>query len=138
VTIVVDASVALDWCFRSEQSRYANKVLDHVLEEGATVPALWLTEVSNGLLTGRRRGRITAAEVAQALSMLLSLRLEVVSDPPDTVLPGLVEVGERFGLTAYDAAYLALAMREGHPLATNDDALRAAGRKAGVLLFKGS
>ncbi len=38
------------------------------------------------------------------------------------------------GLSAYDAAYLELAMREGLPLATEDAALRAAARRVGVPL----
>ena len=43
--------------------------------------------------------------------------------------PGHVE------LTAYDASYLELALRESAPLATHDEALRAAASKLGVELF---
>jgi predicted nucleic acid-binding protein len=39
--------------------------------------------------------------------------------------------GEAFGLTMYDAAYLELALRRGLPLASLDEQLRAAMRKAG-------
>ena len=62
----------------------------------------------------------------------------VTLDPASLSLPllqGLLEVGERFALTAYDAAYLALAMREGCPLATNDEPMKAAAKLAGVPLF---
>jgi predicted nucleic acid-binding protein len=38
------------------------------------------------------------------------------------------------GLTAYGAAYLALAARERAPLATLDDGLRDAARRVGVAL----
>jgi predicted nucleic acid-binding protein len=38
-------------------------------------------------------------------------------------------------LSTYDAAYLALAIREGLPLATLDSALRKAARKTGVPLL---
>ena len=44
----------------------------------------------------------------------------------------LDELAARHGLSAYDAAYLELAMRRGLPLATRDDALLAAMTKAGV------
>ncbi len=40
------------------------------------------------------------------------------------------------GLSAYDAAYLELAMREGLPLATEDAALRAAAERVGVALVE--
>jgi predicted nucleic acid-binding protein len=38
-------------------------------------------------------------------------------------------------LSAYDAAYLELALRHGLPLATLDDKLKAASAAAGVLAF---
>jgi predicted nucleic acid-binding protein len=40
-------------------------------------------------------------------------------------------LGERFGLTMYDAAYLELALRRGLPLATLDSQLRSAMKKTG-------
>lgn len=40
-------------------------------------------------------------------------------------------------LTAYDAAYLELAMRLGLPLATGDRSLRAAAERAGVVRLGG-
>jgi predicted nucleic acid-binding protein len=39
-------------------------------------------------------------------------------------------------LSAYDAAYLDVAVRHGAPLATLDAALQKAGRTAGVKIFK--
>jgi predicted nucleic acid-binding protein len=39
-------------------------------------------------------------------------------------------------LSAYDAAYLELAVREGLPIATLDDRLRAAAKAVGVPVFK--
>jgi len=44
-------------------------------------------------------------------------------------------LGEAYGLTAYDAAYLELALRRGLPLASQDVALRKAGQKAGCRLL---
>jgi hypothetical protein len=46
-----------------------------------------------------------------------------------TATPGL---GDRFGLTVSDAAYLELARRRGKPLATVDEGLRGAGRALGM------
>lgn len=39
-------------------------------------------------------------------------------------------------LSAYDAAYLDVAVRQGAPLATLDNALQKAGRAAGIKIFK--
>jgi len=46
----------------------------------------------------------------------------------------VLDLALEHGLTAYDAAYLDLAMRRGLPLATADARLRAACRTAGVTL----
>jgi prevent-host-death family protein len=45
-------------------------------------------------------------------------------------------LSRREGLTAYDAAYLELAMREGLPLATLDRQLREAAARLGVPEFQ--
>jgi predicted nucleic acid-binding protein len=46
-------------------------------------------------------------------------------------------IAREYGLSAYDAAYLDVAVRHGVPLATLDSALQKAGRKAGIEIFKG-
>jgi predicted nucleic acid-binding protein len=50
-------------------------------------------------------------------------------------LPRLRAVAVEHGLTAYDAGYLELAMRNRLPLATLDEGLRRAAKKAGVVLL---
>jgi predicted nucleic acid-binding protein len=46
-----------------------------------------------------------------------------------------LSIGREYGLSAYDAAYVDLAMRMGLPLATRDRALRAACKRADVRLL---
>jgi predicted nucleic acid-binding protein len=58
----------------------------------------------------------------------------MISDPSGTPLPELLAVAARHGLTAYDAAYLALAERNAAALATRDADLRGAATAAGVEL----
>ena len=60
--------------------------------------------------------------------------LPILVDPPMGVadIERFVSLGRQYGLSAYDAAYLHLAMRERLPLATHDRRLGAAGRAAGV------
>jgi predicted nucleic acid-binding protein len=54
---------------------------------------------------------------------------------PTTIWDAIMELGRVYHLTAYDAAYLELAMRAGLPLATQDERLRAAATQAGVPLI---
>jgi predicted nucleic acid-binding protein len=46
-----------------------------------------------------------------------------------------MELSRKYKLSVYDAAYLALAMRERLPLATLDKALQSAAQAAGVPLL---
>ena len=58
MTIVVDASVAVSWCFPDEDDVYANRVLDLLKEVDAVVPAIWAVEIANAMVNGHRRARI--------------------------------------------------------------------------------
>ena len=135
MTLVVDASITLDWCFASEQTSYANAVLDHVIAQGALVPSLWPAEVANGLVTARRRQRLTALEIPKVLAMLQALPIRVVAHDWRGNVESLVAIGDRYQLTAYDACYLVTALRAGCPIATHDEALIAAAQAAGIPQF---
>jgi|688.fasta_scaffold191648_5 predicted nucleic acid-binding protein len=84
----------------------------------AHAPSLWLWETANVLIQAESRGRITAAAIRIFLGLLESLPIRI--EPAST---------------AYDAAYLELAMRLGLPLACRDQALKAAARSEGVPLL---
>lgn len=132
---VLDASVALAWSFRDEQNTYAHWMLRRLEDDPAVVPVVWLLEVANGLLVAERRGRFTAADVAQVCGALADLPIEWSDLTLDQALGPVLDLARAHGLSAYDAAYLELAMREGLPLATQDDALRVAAERAGVPLM---
>lgn len=71
--------------------------------------------------------------------------LDIMSDLPVTVDPitindaftSCVRLARSEGLSAYDAAYLALANRHAIPLATQDEKLRSAADRIGVMRFEG-
>lgn len=132
--LVVDASVALAWCFRDEESDYATRVLRRLAEDTAVVPGLWLLEIANGLLAGERRSRLSEAEVMQVRGMLADLPITVDASTLDEALGPVLDLARAHNLSAYDAVYLALAMREGLPLATLDERLQAAATAVGVRL----
>lgn len=131
---VVDASLALAWHFEDEVSEYADRVLERLREDRAVVPSIWPLEVANGLLVAERRGRLSHARLARAVELFQELPIFVFEVGAQVALGSVLELGRVHGLSAYDAAYLELAMREGLPLATQDDALRLAAERAGVPL----
>lgn len=130
--LVLDASLALAWALPDEASEYSDALLRRIAASGAVVPALWLHEIANGLLVAQKRGRYSAAQRTAFIEELLRLPIEIEAPGARAVLDGQTALAERYGLTAYDAAYLDLAMRQGLPLATQDKAMKAAAAKAGV------
>ncbi len=131
---VLDASVALSWYFGDEFSEYAAKVESRLRSDGAIAPSIWPLEMANGLLAAERRGRLSNASLSHAARLLLSLPVIVVGVTTALALGSVLDVARQQELSSYDAAYLELAMREGLPLATLDDRLRAAAHSVGVTL----
>ncbi len=131
---VVDASIALAWCFADETFESADVVLERLEDDEALAPSIWPLEVANGLRTAERRGRLDPADLAHVRELLVALPVRVEAVPLDAALGEVAEIARRLDLTAYDAAYLALASRLGLALATVDDRLRRACERAGVEL----
>jgi predicted nucleic acid-binding protein len=134
---VLDASVAASWFFEDEGGEYAATVLESLREWHAIVPSLWPLEVANVLLTAERRRRCSEAEAIRFLELLESLPIVTDEDTPGHALHGSYQLAREYGLSAYDAAYLELAMRLGAPLATLDRQLAEAATMAGVVIFMG-
>jgi predicted nucleic acid-binding protein len=132
MSLVVDGSITLAWCFVDESSDQARHVQALVARDGAVVPAHWHLEVANGLLMGKRRGRITPPNREASLGLLWSLRLEVDDRTQARAFADTFALAERHQLTIYDAAYLELALRRGLPLATLDSQLHHAAIAANV------
>ncbi len=133
--LVVDASVALAWGFPDEGNAYADEVLEALAERPALIPALWALEVANGLVVGERRKRLQQADVVRFVSLLEGLPL--VQDQRSMVqtMAAVVPLARQYKLSAYDAAYLDVAIRTGAPLATLDQGLRKAAKTAGVRIY---
>jgi len=136
LTFVLDASIALGWCFEDETSRYSDAVLDSLTSSAGLVPVLWPLEIANGLLVCERRGRLAPGKSTQFFGMLRKLPLRVETSVDMAAVEKLLSLGRDYRLTSYDALYLGLAMKENCPLATADKNLKRACRKAGVELFK--
>lgn len=125
---VLDASVALAWCFADEESAQLPT------DGHAVVPSLWPLELANGLLSGERRGRISHIQARRVWDALWAA-LAVEVDHGDGSFTAAWSLARDEGLSVYDAAYLELAMREGVPLATRDAKLAQAAWKRDVAVL---
>jgi predicted nucleic acid-binding protein len=133
---VADASVALAWCFEDETNSLADALLDRLRRgDRIVVPAHWPTEISNGLLVAQRRKRIRTGQAATLLSELARLPIEMDSALNLLQAETVLALGERHGLSVYDAAYLELAHRRQLPLGTLDVDLLKAAKAEGVILL---
>jgi len=119
--MIIDASVVLSVFFPDESQAQAQAVLrEHVAGRlHLKAPALLPYELSNAVWQAERRGRITRAQADEIMQALGGLEIEIVGQEWGEMLP----LAWRFGRSAYDAAYLALAEKTGEPLITGDERL---------------
>ena len=135
--VVVDASVALAWCFPDESSDSADAVLLALEGKTMLVPAVWALEIAKALLVGERSQRLRQPDISRFAILLESLSPVQDAQPVAALVSYVLPLARQYGLSAYDAAYLELAMRRGAGLATLDGKLRRAARKAGVEIVHG-
>jgi predicted nucleic acid-binding protein len=136
VSIALDASVAMAWCFEDERNPESDAVLDRIITKGAFVPSLWKIEVANSLQVAIRRKRIDRQYRDLVLARLQNLPIETDPETSLHVWSEGIRLADRYGLTLYDAVYLELAIRRRLPLATLDGDLAEAGRQAGLPLLQ--
>ena len=99
--VVVDASVALAWCFPDEASEYADAVLVALKGQAVVVPAVWGFEIANAMLAGERRKRLKQPEILRFLALLEGLPIlqdgQAVSEKNVSNVPPLAR---HYGLSA--------------------------------------
>jgi len=133
---VVDASAALAWCFEDEASSWTDGLLERLRQgDRIVVPAHWPTEILNGLLVASRRKRIKTGQPALFWDELARLPIETEPAIAAMQAKAVLALGEKRGLTVYDASYLELAYRRQLPLGTLDTDLRKAAQAEGVALL---
>lgn len=132
--VVLDASFAAAWIIPDESSKEAESCLREILNgelEMATT-ALWHYEMCNLLNSAIRRKRLDEASADLALGLLQLVPSDIHYHQQELWQRRLLILARRFGLSAYEAAYLELADRLQCPLRTNDRTLRAAANQLGL------
>lgn len=138
MSFVLDASVALLWLVPETNPAgvdYASATLKALKESQAIVPSLLTLEVANVVAKVEFKGLVAEADSQRFLALLG--RLNIVTDQATAAhaLGDTLNLARRYKLSAYDAAYLELALRKGLPLATLDANLAKAATTAGVPIF---
>ena len=129
--IVLDASAAIDWLLQTAAGqRIERRIYSH--HESLHAPHLLDLEVGQVLRRLVREGALSAQRAEQAIEDLLDLR--IARYPHFLLLPRIWQL--RHNLSAYAAAYVALAENLGARLLTRDARLASvSGLTAPIELF---
>jgi predicted nucleic acid-binding protein len=121
---VVDASVAVMLFITESDSALAEAVfagLEADPPASLYVPDLFYIELTNTLLKHTRRGDYSRKDVVGDLAQLRGLALTAI--PTQELIAEACAIGDRLGISAYDACYVALSDRMRVPLVTADQRL---------------
>jgi predicted nucleic acid-binding protein len=132
LSFVVDCSVAARWLLPDKATPYTDSVLDLLREQDGVVPALFLSEFANVFLKLVRQRKLAQETGLSAVQKFSALGLEVDRNTPDP--ERIFVLADQYGLSAYDATYLELALRRGLALACWDSGLKSAAERAGLFL----
>ena len=134
---VLDASIALAWALPDEASDQADRFLSRITAKDVLwVPSLWWYEVANALVVAERRKRLTEADGIHLIDLYRALPIKTDMVSGTAVIEQLRTLARQYNLSAYDVAYLELALRKGLGLATADLNLQSASKKAGVKILR--
>lgn len=129
--IVVDASALIEWLLRLPHAQTIDAAFADP-SETLHAPHLVSVEVAQVIRRYERRGDIDASRAVEALGDLADL--DLMRHEHEPLLPMMWLL--RPNLTAYDAAYVALARVLDAPLLTLDSMLAAAPHGAEVRLIR--
>lgn len=135
--LVIDTSVAVQWIVKEHHSGNIDSLFlaGYSGKSNLHVPALWLWECGNALLSYCKAGWISVADIEDHLSALRYPKPQIDALPSVATQKAIAELALAGKLSFYDAAYLELALRRRAGLATLDKKLRAAAAAQGVACF---
>ncbi len=132
MSFVLDASIALTWCFSDESTAKSIALLEKLEFDNAYVPQIWVLEVGNILIAAERKKRISFAKISEYLILLEELNIKIDHETSTRGFREILSLAYSEKLTTYDASYLELAMRIGFPLATKDAQLKQVANHLGI------
>jgi predicted nucleic acid-binding protein len=123
IKCVVDASVCIKQFLPDPLSAKAQQLFAHLANplREIYIPDLFYIESANALWKYVRAGQLTATQVQANLATLKALSLRVVSTAE--LMEEAVTIAIAYGISAYDASYVALSQRVTAPLLTLDQRL---------------
>jgi predicted nucleic acid-binding protein len=133
--IVLDASVMVAWLLGEPSIARGTELDKGLSDEPVLVPSHWPIEICNVLRTLLKAGRLSIPDFHGIMNRidLVTIRVEPSIDLAE--IGPLAQFALTHQLTAYDAAYVQLAVQHDVKLATLDRAMRAAASKLNIPLL---
>lgn len=128
-SFVIDVSFVLASVLPDEDGASVDSAMDRLLAEGAVTTDLFWHELRNALLMAERRKRLAPGSAETEIAAIRALPIDTAPSPADAHVLALARA---HALSAYDAAYLHLAILRSLPLATLDEKLARAAASAEV------
>lgn len=133
--IVVDASLMIAHVLGETTLAAEANVIETLKTEQLLAPAHWIVEISNALARNVRRQRVSSEDVELILREIAEYAIEVVQPTPIDQVFNLISFASAHELTAYDAAYVMLALTAKAKRATLDQAMRRAATRLNIELI---
>jgi predicted nucleic acid-binding protein len=132
MTLILDASILPQWYFSEPFDTELDVLLTRLEEEPAFVPSTWWIETRDILIGAEGAHQIDASDTSGILADLGGLPLEIAEPSHSDILLALAR---KHAISASEAAYIELALRQGAALATRSPSLRRAAQEEGLALI---
>lgn len=125
--VIIDASLVVARLIDDENSQGVDAFFEQSTQEKITLaaPSLIIYEIANALLSAVRRGRITQNQATGLVNQITQLHIDTSQLAESEKI---IALAAKLDISAYDAAYVALAKQLDEPLYTLDAKLQ---RKVG-------
>ena len=133
--IVLDASLMVARILREPHDGVDQDLFTLLDNSQIVVPSHWPIEIANALRTNIRRGRIAQSDVQAIVGFLANFQLTVSAPIQLDEIEALTVFALTQRLTAYDAAYVRMAVEHGARLATVDADMRATAQRLNIPLL---
>lgn len=123
IKVIVDASVCLKWVFEEEDSEKARSLLT-LSEKGDILllaPEIWEYEIVNGFASAMLKNKLYYSQSKKLLRMVLEARPQIISI--HELLLESLENCHKYRISAYDSAYVTLAVKNKIILVSADEKL---------------
>ena len=136
--LVVDNSVMMRWLFHDGSDvdqTFARNVLSAIHSQNlqVIVPYIWTCEAAFVVQFYCKRNKLPPSRCTSQLTWLFDLSTVIRgSETP----ANLYKLSHTYGVSAYDAAYVILALKQSCPIATLDKTIRKTADKARHRLFE--